>query len=296
MLNLDRILFPTDFSETARHALPYAAYLAARHDAALTILHVQSPGGEEGADPDDELDICQETASRQFDVDLGDLEGSRIEREVRSGTSVDEVVVEEAEAHGTDLVVMGTARRHGLASLFPQSTAVQVVRRAPCPVVTLLSDAEVDPAPLRRILVPTDFSDPADQALGYARDLAARDGATIIPVHVIEELTVPLVYDVDVAELDTDDVRRRARSSLQEVSEAEHVRVVSGHPGRRIVEVAEEEEADLIVIATHGRTGLPRVLLGSVAETVIRQANCPVLTVRSDLHAEETAGSKETRA
>ena len=132
MLDLDRILFPTDFSETARHALPYAAYLAARHDAALTILHVQPPGDEGGADPDAELDICQETASRQFDVDLGDLDGTRIEREVRSGASVDDVVVEEAQAQKTDLIVMGTARRHGLASLFPQSTAVRVVRRAPC--------------------------------------------------------------------------------------------------------------------------------------------------------------------
>jgi len=296
MLDLDRILFPTDFSETARHALPYAAYLAARHDAALTILHVQPPGDEGGADPDAELDICQETASRQFDVDLGDLDGTRIEREVRSGASVDDVVVEEAQAQKTDLIVMGTARRHGLASLFPQSTAVRVVRRAPCPVVTLLSDAEVDPAPLERILVPTDFSDPADQALRQARDLAARDGATIIPVHVIEELTVPLVYDVDVAALDTDDVRRRARASLQEASEAEHVRVVSGHPGRRIVEVAAEEEADLIVIATHGRTGLPRVLLGSVAETVIRRADCPVLTVRADLRAEKASESNKTSA
>lgn len=282
MPDFNRILFPTDFSETARRALPYAAYLAARHGAALTILHVRPPGEGGDADPEAELDVCRETAARQFDVRMQDVPETRIERELRSGASVDEVVVAEAEEQNADLIVMGTARRHGLANLFPQSTTVRVVRKAPCPVVTLLGDTAMEPAPLDRILVPTDFSDPADHALRYARELAGRDGAEILPVHVIEELTVPLVYDVDVAPLDTEDVRRRARSAMQEEAETKRVRVVSGHPGRRIVEVADEEDVDLIVIATHGRSGLSRVVLGSVAETVIRQAHCPVLTLRAD--------------
>ena len=130
------------------------------------------------------------------------------------------------------------------------------------------------------------------QALHTAHDLAALYDATVLPVHVIEELTLPLVYEVESIDVDTEDVRKRATSALQDVSGSQEVRVVSGHPARRLVHIAEDEGADLIVIATHGRTGLSRVLLGSVAEAVIRRAPCPVYTVRAtpnDAHDAATA-------
>jgi nucleotide-binding universal stress UspA family protein len=99
---------------------------------------------------------------------------------------------------------------------------------------------------------------------------------------------VPMEYEVEMPDVDRDEVRARAESALEDVSDREHrVLVTSGHPARRIVEVAADQQADLLVIATHGRTGLRRMLLGSVAEQVIRQAPCPVFTVRGFAPEEE---------
>jgi nucleotide-binding universal stress UspA family protein len=134
---------------------------------------------------------------------------------------------------------------------------------------------------VRTILVPHDFSEHADHALHHAQELAQLYDADILPVHVIEELTVPVVYEVEPTEVDTERVRERTTSALREATNVRDVRVVSGHAGRRLVEVAEEEDVDLVVLATHGRTGLSRMLLGSVAETVIRRAPCPVFTVKA---------------
>lgn len=286
MPTFDHILFPTDFSDTARRALSYASFLASHHEATLHILHVESIPTAPSArrshpETDVELDECARRASEQFEVDASTLDTSQLVRATRAGPSVRDVVVSYATEHDVDLIAMGTARRRGLASLVPQSTAADVVRHAPCPVLTVLDDVDADPGPIRRILVPYDFSDPAAQALHTAHDLAALYGATVLPVHVIEELTLPLVYEVESIDVDTEDVRRRATSALQDVSGSQEVRVVSGHPARRLVHIAEDERADLIVIATHGRTGLSRVLLGSVAEAVIRRAPCPVYTVRA---------------
>jgi len=292
MLAFDRIVFPTDFSETARAALPYASFLAARHGATLHLLHVESvpraPSIKESLPrTDTELDECARQASQQFGVEASELDESQLVRATRSGPSVRDVVADYAEEVEADLIVMGTARRRGLSSLFPQSTAADVIRYAPCPVLTVLDDADVALAPVRTILVPHDFSEHADHALHYAQELAQLYDADILPVHVIEELTVPVVYEVEPTEVDTERVRERTTSALRDATNVRDVRVVSGHAGRRLVEVAEEEDVDLVVLATHGRTGLSRMLLGSVAETVIRRAPCPVFTVKATPTSDE---------
>jgi len=300
MLQFDRILLPTDFSTTARRALSFAAHLADRHGATLHILHVRTPADERAQPPgvespqtEDELAECARRAAEG----LGDptaTEGHHDVSMVRDrvvADSVPEAVVEYAEAHDMDLVVMGTARRSGLQTLFPQSTASAVVRHAPCPVFTVLDEPEIVPGPVERIFVGYDFSEPARQAVRYGEALADLYGADLSLVHVVRELMVPMEYEVEMPDMDVEDVRARAETALKDVSEREHrVFVSSGHPARRLVELAEDHHADLLVIATHGRTGLRRVLLGSVAEQVIRQAPCPVFTVKA-FETEEGAGT-----
>lgn len=139
-----------------------------------------------------------------------------------------------------------------------------------------------------RILVPVDFSNAGAKALGYARDLARRDSATLVLVHVVY---VPLFPSSDNATTGTrgayyDEMRTSATEELERLAAKQEaagftceIRVREGPPAREIVECARKENTDLVVIATHGRTGLKEVLLGSVAHGVIQRSPVPVVVV-----------------
>ena len=141
-------------------------------------------------------------------------------------------------------------------------------------------------AEIKRILVPTDFSEPADGALTYALDLASKLGATVSLVHVFEDPAgihsgayVPMPAEMRGEILA--DLRRRMAEVAATRGHAElNPRVLIGPAAQSIVEAARDSQADLIVMGTHGRHGMAHLLLGSVAERVVRTATCPVLTVR----------------
>lgn len=141
---------------------------------------------------------------------------------------------------------------------------------------------------IKRILVPVDFSADSLEALAYARQLAARCGADLLLLHVAEPvyLAEPNVAAADLTTL-LDAQQRTADAQLSRISadlrkEGRRVRtlVECGVPAQVIVETADNTGTDLIILATHGRTGLSHMLIGSVAERVVRMARCPVLTVR----------------
>jgi nucleotide-binding universal stress UspA family protein len=147
---------------------------------------------------------------------------------------------------------------------------------------------------IRHILVPTDFSAPSQQAMTYAFELAQKVGAKLSLLHVIE---VP-VYAIEVS-LPLEDLEQDARRGLARLlpeAAAAHVDVTRlvamGVPYEQILEMATAEQVDLIVMATHGRTGLRRLAMGSVAERVVRMAPCPVLTIRSP--GEDSVGLRTT--
>jgi universal stress protein A len=134
-----------------------------------------------------------------------------------------------------------------------------------------------------KILFPTDFSPFGAEALRWATALARDSGAKLIIVHVEEP---PMAYGGGEMYLGAEQGdREELRKSLVQVVPAdskvafEH-KLLVGDPATAIVEAADQENADLIVIGTHGRTGLTRLLMGSVAEAVVRRAKCPVLTVK----------------
>jgi nucleotide-binding universal stress UspA family protein len=137
----------------------------------------------------------------------------------------------------------------------------------------------------KAIMVATDFSPPADLALEYARTLAKRFGASLHLVHVVEEPFpigtegyVPEVADFRKSVLQ--DAHQRLTTSLAAIPEGATGEVLIGNPAQRISEAAAEKNADLLVMGTHGRGRMAHVLMGSVAERVLRTAPCPVLTVR----------------
>jgi universal stress protein A len=144
---------------------------------------------------------------------------------------------------------------------------------------------------ITRILVPTDFSQPSEQAFTYARSLAHQSGASLHLLHVVQR---PLLAEGLAAEAAIDDgtlgsqMVENAKARLRKLApEAASAEVVFGYAARSIVEHASTSGVDLIVMGSHGRTGIAHVLLGSVAEAVVRTAPCPVLTVRGAVKARE---------
>jgi nucleotide-binding universal stress UspA family protein len=146
-----------------------------------------------------------------------------------------------------------------------------------------------------RILVPTDFSPHSQVALRCAVSLAhAREAATITLLYV-DPGVVPL-YDERLGILEPNRMmammKLRIAERLVDVDVPVDERVVYGDPNEKIVEVACEHGADLIVMGTHGRSGLERVLMGSVAESVLRDAPCPVLFIKDAPTPPESAGGQ----
>jgi len=141
---------------------------------------------------------------------------------------------------------------------------------------------------IKRILVPTDFSEPADAALTYAIDLAAKLGASVLLVHVFDDPFIGAVYTGEYVPIPAEmraeilaDLRRKLADAVTKRGHAElSPEVLIGPTARTIVEGARDRDVDLIVMGTHGRGGMSHLLLGSVAERVVRAATCPVLTVR----------------
>jgi nucleotide-binding universal stress UspA family protein len=135
----------------------------------------------------------------------------------------------------------------------------------------------------KKILFPTDFSHTSDAALGLATSLARDSGATLLIVHVEEPPTAygggELYYGMP--EPVTEDLRKMLLKVVPTDPDvpAEH-RLVTGEPASALVKLAKDEAVDLIVMGTHGRSGLSRLLMGSVAEAVVRRAPCPVLTYK----------------
>ena len=143
---------------------------------------------------------------------------------------------------------------------------------------------------ITRILVPTDFSADADAAFKYAQGLARKFDAHVHLLHVVED---PLaagvwsseIYTAEIAGLQVNlvrDAEERLRRSVPDDAGAVSTEVRTGHTARQILETARDTHADLIVMGTRGRTGVAHVIMGSVAERVVRLAPCPVLTLRAE--------------
>jgi nucleotide-binding universal stress UspA family protein len=297
MLKIDRILFPTDFSCCAEQAFSHAARLAARCDAELHVLHVTEPHHTgvpllEGMQLD-EHDVAEQlriavAEAHEADADGEERRGARVLNVQIEDESAIEAILDYAETQGIDLIVLGTHGRQGLNRLLLGSVADALVRLAPCPVLTVRQQTERAKRPPNRLLVPIDFSDSSRLSLDVAKELAVLYGASLDLLHVVQEMELPHVYGIEPVVVAEPMLNERIRQALVALAD-EHidgvvstrVHVAGGIPARDIVEFAEERGTDMIVIATHGLTGLKRLFLGSVTERVVRMAPCPVLTVKS---------------
>ena len=300
MLTIERILFPTDFSEGSERALDAALVLAGEFEAELSMLHAVVLHADDPNDPAHHFPDADEIRSRleqtaesrmASGIAARPATGVRVSRHQRRGMAVAPVILEVAEELDADLIVMSTHGRRGLENVLLGSVTEEVLRLAGCPVLTIRAGAGAAGFPAAGpILVPVDFSEYSRQALVLARELARRFEARIQVLHVFERPIHPEIY-LGGMPLDSPDFRT-VETSLREALET-FVRetpgpdvdigrfVLEGRAVPVILEFAENHGTGMIVIASHGLSGLAHVLLGSVSEKIVRRAECPVLTARA---------------
>jgi nucleotide-binding universal stress UspA family protein len=295
---MKRILLATDFSVCARRALEYGLCFARAWSVSLDLLHVVEvlPGLEADDSAADPLMEPRRKESGRILSNLATIvrrDGMEVVWLVRQGIP-SEQIVQAAREQRADLIVVGTHGRTGLDHILLGSTAERVIRRAPCPVLTVrvarghvAEQDEETPPRIRHILAPVDFSSPSLDALEYAIRVVDGFGARLTLLHVLE----PIYYDLELGLGRIEqEVQKRAHWEAQLDELAQVVRgrglaaesvVLGGIASESIMTYARGRRCDLIVMGTHGRHGLTRLQYGSVAEHVLRQAPCPVLTVRS---------------
>ena len=302
-MDLRRVLVPTDFSSPADAALSHAVSMADRFGATLHLLHVVTDprAGWYGlGDAEVQIDRLKSEAEAQARDRLDDMarDSSAVEVQTavtqRLNQDVADAIREYVAGHSIDLVVMGTHGRRGVGRLVLGSVANRLIRRSACPVMTVRQSGEEAEEPptvdYEHLLAPIDFSDHSRTALRLTKEIAARYGATQHLLFVAERRVLPTFSDtgipgIGVVEMDPDIVAN-AEAALEqlnghvggpEVSSAYHVE--KGDVAEDIIDFAEANAVDLIVMATRGLTGIDRFVLGSNTERVVRAASCPVLTV-----------------
>jgi nucleotide-binding universal stress UspA family protein len=281
------LLFPTDGSDGTERALEHALDIAAAHDATVHILNVADTTRDSVTQIHGEVVDALEQVGAEFVREAADRAN---DRGVSTVTAVEQgepfrTIVDYATAQSIDLVVMPTHGRSGLSRLLLGSTTERVVRHSDVPVLTLQPDVELT-YPYREVLVPTDGSDCANAALTLGADLATVDDATL---HLLSVINVTgLGIDVR-ADLQMDAFEESAQKAVADaaatakdagvdsVSEAVEIGA-SVH--QTILSYIDDNDVDVVVVGTHGRTGFDRYMLGSVTEKLIRTAPVPVLTVR----------------
>jgi nucleotide-binding universal stress UspA family protein len=236
-----------------------------------------------------ELQRMLEEAAEAQSIDLHRVPAETV---VLRDLSAAGAITRYAGEQAIDVVVMGTHGRRGLRHLLLGSVAEEVVRQSPCPVLTVpetMTTGRLGEGALR-ILVPVDFSTHAKEALRSAKALATLTGAQLDLLHVVEEVMHPAFYNtgaISVYDVQPD-IEEKARYHLKRIDEETgpatlpvHYAVQSGYAAAEITDYAKANGIDLIVMATHGLTGLAHFFMGSVAEKVVRTAPCPVFVVKS---------------
>jgi len=289
------LLLPTDFQQPARRAFNYGVKFARLLGLRMEILHViKTPSDRSGSPTDGRYLRSLKTSAL---LELGRLAriateaGVHVEPCLQFGVP-DACILRQANHAHVEIIVMGTEGRVGWDRLRLGSTAHRVFSQAPCPVLAVhggvAGDVVRHPArvKLERLLAATDFSPDADQAMQAVSTLARLTQAKVCVVHVAG------------TEASRKNGERKLNVLLEGLRrqglEVEGV-CLPGEPVETILSQAAGWEADLISVGTQGRRGLSRLVLGSVAEGVLRRAGCPVLVVKHVPPLIQTGASPERR-
>lgn len=292
-LKLNHIVVPTDFSDTADTAIKLAGELADYYSGALDLVNVVDAtvyayAGYPFAALSKDLMSGAEAALNKVKVSL---KRGKLNRYLLSGSPAREIV-DHAARHKAELVVIGTHGHGAVVRFFLGSVADRVVHEAKCDVIVTkqpkgkIKHPKKKTKPFSRILFPSDFSDTSKRALDRAIALTEDMDAKLFVLHTIDDTLISTHVEEErrmiLKELRThalEEMKAQLPSELMD-NFATIGAVKRGEPGKQIAAYAESNLCDLIVMGTHGRSGVERALIGSVADKVVRRAKCPVYLVR----------------
>lgn len=285
-VSVQRILVTTDFSECSERALLTAIGVAQRYGSRLHLIHVvpREGYGVTGVGMFGAANFARHNA-RDLESSLlerGYLEGIRYRISMERG-EVWPVVSRIVDEERIDLVVLGTRGRTGLGKLMLGSIAEKIFRKVACPVLTVGPNlrpslpVKVQPG---RILFPTDFSPQADHAFPYAVSLALDQQSQLICMHVVPSSGREATFNEDRASRYASARLRELTASVTRLAKEPEFMVETGDPAQAIVMAAAERRAELVVLGVRAPDSLLDCLGWSTAYGVVREASCPVLTVR----------------
>ncbi len=304
VIKIETLLVPIDFSPASMQMLNYAAAFARQFNANVHLVHVYPP--DEAALVPGAGDLMRQTAEEFFSDQLLPVHRKQVRSflpqnyHVRSGIAYQEIC-ELAREIQADLIVLATRGHTGLKHVLLGSTAERVVRMAPCAVLVIRQKKQKSRAvygptkgkpaefDVRKILVPVDFSQCSLAGAMHAALLAKTLDATVCFIHVVYP-PGPVLVDRVTGEISrrTELERADARLNMEAFMKLDFLRGIkceseirTGYPIDEICSESSRPDIDLVISSTHGRTGLDHMLLGSVAEHVVRYAECPVMIVPS---------------
>ena len=296
---LKRILVPLDGSVLAERSLPYAIHVASAARASLILVHMLDAGKDPIFDVYAFVRTLRESGQLAARTSPRTIEISALAREAYPETVADEICAT-GESHGVDIIVMSTHGRGGLGRWLYGSIADQVLRKTHVPI--LLISATCDHAwperrPLR-VLVPLDGSEMAEAVLGPVGDLATTLQADLVLLGATGPLDYAYADGVPFARPGLEAALEEVQVYLEAVAErlradgrSVEIDAEMGRAGPVIDAAARERKVDLIAMTTHGRSGLARLTLGSVATETLQRTTVPLLLTRPTLDAGLDRGS-----
>jgi nucleotide-binding universal stress UspA family protein len=289
IVNTERLLLATDSSEFNEGAIREAIRMAKRCSSELTAVTVIETNPEFESTAPSVLEKLEKAARAH----LNSVQARAKQDGVACGIAIHEgedsykYIVDEAVAKKSTMIIMGRRGKKGFRRLVMGSTTSWTIGHAPCSVLVVPRNAQVE---FKSIVVATDGSPHSAAAASEAIGIAKRNSAKLTVIAVVPA-DIAMPTDIDFAAIAreklADQEMHTAEKNAQAVKEAAqkegvdaHAFVMSGKPADAIMEIAKDKAADLVVVGSHGRTGLDRLLMGSVAERVIVLSSCAVLVAK----------------
>jgi len=297
-MDIDHILVPSDFSDTAQQALANALYIALTQNAKITLLHIvtvfdDDPYNTKQPFPDlkEFYEHLEKMAGDHLRETLSSdaLQDVQVEYAIRRGFSPYEEILSFAADKDVDLIALGTHGRKPIARFFLGSVAENIVHHAECPVLTVRMDEKEFKVPsYENVLVPIDFSDQSIKALELATKIVRPEG-TLNVLHIVEDAIHPAYFGIgentfleflpEIKDKANDMLGHLIKEKVPDSIQANIV-IKEGQVAATIMDYTEQQDFDLIIMGTHGTNTLGQIIIGSHAGRVLRKASCPVITIK----------------
>jgi len=295
MIKLKKILFPTDFSRCADYAFQHALRLALQYNAELHIFHAMVLFTEDMDKVKREFPEIEEDIEKYLQKYYKNAENLskdiKVVKTTARGFSISEEIIRYAADIDADIIVCGTHGRGFLGHFFLGSVAEKIIRFAPCPALTIKQNKkEIKPyTRYSNLLIPFDFSQCSKKALTYGVEFSKTYNASLTAIHIVEQPIHPAFYAggvKSVFELNPN-IEKKAKENFDNIitkidKDIKYNFILKeGEIHKGITDFALNNKTDLLIMGTHGLSGIEHFLIGSTTEKVIRRTDIPVLTVKS---------------